>query len=136
MIYFVYSSMINKEKIMNKNLGRLINQKEGTYTYWVNKKSGTIHHVGVEYSKYWKNFKLTMSTCNLPYERMYFTRGSDMGAVDRFLKNYDFVCENPTNEFYVNVLGNKKLKSEFSWGLKTKGRLGITKEEFFNKLRG
>ena len=121
-----------KEKIMNlkKHL------KEGSYTYWVNKKSGTIHHVGVEYSKYWKNFKLTMSTVNLPYERMYFTRGSDMGAVDRFLKNYDFVCENPTNEFYVNVLGNKKLKSEFSWGLKTKGRLGITKEEFFNKLRG
>ena len=77
-----------------------------------------------------------MSTVNLPYERMYFTRGSDMGAVDRFLKNYDFVCENPTNEFYVNVLGNKKLKSEFSWGLKTKGRLGNTKEEFFNKLRG
>ena len=120
---------------MNKNLGRLINQKEGTYTYWVNKKSCTIHHVGVEYSKYWKNFKLTMSTVNLPYERMYFTRGSDMGAVDRFLKNYDFVCENPTNEFYVNVLGNKKLKSEFSWGLKTKGRLGITKEEFFSKLK-
>ena len=110
--------------------------KEGSYTYWVNKKSGTIHHVGVEYSKYWKNFKLTMSTVNLPYERMYFTRGSDMGAVDRFLKNYDFVCENPTNEFYVNVLGNKKLKSEFSWGLKTKGRLGITKEEFFNKVKG
>jgi len=110
--------------------------KEGTYTYWVNKKSGTIHHVGVEYSKYWKNFKLTMSTCNLPYERMYFTRGSDMGAVDRFLKNYDFVCENPTNDFWVNVIGNKKLKSEYSWGLKTKGRLGISKDEFFNKVKG
>ena len=129
--FFVYSSVMKRNNMKNRK-----HLKEGTYTYWVNKKSGTIHHVGVEYSKYWKNFKLTMSTVNLPYERMYFTRGSDMGAVDRFLKNYDFVCENPTNEFYVNVLGNKKLKSEFSWGLKTKGRLGITKEEFFNKLRG
>ena len=67
---------------MNKNLGRLINQKKGTYTYWVNKKSGTIHMVDVEYSEYWKNFKLTMSSLNLPYERMYFTKGSDMKGVD------------------------------------------------------
>ena len=127
--------MINKEKIMNKNLGRLINQKKGTYTYWVNKKSGTIHHVGVEYSEYWKNFKLTMSSLNLPYERMYFTKGSDKNGVGRFLKNYEFICEKPDNEFYINVLSNKKLKSEFTWGLKTKGRLGITKEEFFSKLK-
>ena len=121
---------------MNKNLGRLINQKKDTYTYWVNKKSGTIHHVGVEYSEYWKNFKLTTSTLNLPYERMYFTKGSDKNGVGRFLKNYEFICEKPDNEFYINVLSNKKLKSEFTWGVKTKGRLGITKEEFFNKVKG
>ena len=127
--------MMNKEKIMNKNLGRLINQKKGTYTYWVNKKSGTIHHVGVDYSEYWKNFKLTTSTLNLPYERMYFTKGSDKNGVGRFLKNYEFICEKPDNEFYINVLSNKKLKSEFTWGVKTKGRLGITKEEFFSKLK-
>ena len=120
---------------MNKNLGRLINQKKGTYTYWVNKKSGTIHMVDVEYSEYWKNFKLTMSSLNLPYERMYFTKGSDKNGVGRFLKNYEFICEKPDNEFYINVLSNKKLKSEFTWGLKTKGRLGITKEEFFSKLK-
>ena len=120
---------------MNKNLGRLINQKKGTYTYWVNKKSGTIHHVGVDYSEYWKNFKLTTSTLNLPYERMYFTKGSDKNGVGRFLKNYEFICEKPDNEFYINVLSNKKLKSEFTWGVKTKGRLGITKEEFFSKLK-
>ena len=129
--FFVYSSVMKRNNMKNRK-----HLKEGTYTYWVNKKSGTIHHVGVEYSKYWKNFKLTMSTCNLPYERMYFTRGSDMGAVDRFLKNYDFVCENPTNDFWVDVLANKKLKSEFTWGLKTNGRLGIGKDEFFNKVKG
>ena len=110
--------------------------KEGTYTYWVNKKSGTIHMVGTEYSKYWKNFKLTLSSTNLRYERMYFTRGSDMGAVDRFLKNYEFVCENPNVVFWSKVLANKQLKSDLSWSLKTKGRLGITKEEFFNKVKG
>ena len=109
--------------------------KEGTYTYWVNKKSGTIHMVGTEYSKYWKNFKLTLSSTNLRYERMYFTKGSDMGAVDRFLKNYDFICENPTEKFWVDVIGNKNLKNEFTWGVRTKGRLGITKDEFFNKLK-
>ena len=110
--------------------------KEGTYTYWVNKRSGTIQHVGVEYNKYFKNFKLTMSTVNLPYERMYFTKASDMNGVDRFLKNYDFICENPTNDFFVNVLANKRLKSEFTWGRKTNGRLGITKNEYFNKIKG
>ena len=45
-----------------------------------------------------------MSTVNLPYERMYFTKASDMNGVDRFLKNYDFICENPDNDFFVNVL--------------------------------
>ena len=84
--------------------------KEGTYTYWVNKRSGTIRNVGVEYNKYFKNFKLTIVIVNLPYERMYFTKGSDMNGVDRFLKNYEFICENPTNDFFVNVLGAKKLK--------------------------
>ena len=29
-----------------------------------------------------------------------FFRGD---GVDRFLKNYDFVCEKPTNEFFVDV---------------------------------
>jgi hypothetical protein len=71
---------------------------------------------------------------NLPYERMYFTKGSDMNGVDRFLKNYEFICENPDNDFFVNVLANKKLKSEFTWGRKTNGRLGITKDEYFSKL--
>ena len=42
----------------------------------------------------------------------------------------------PTDDFWVNVLANKKLKSDFTWGLKTNGRLGITKDEFFNKVKG
>ena len=106
--------------------------KKGAFSYWVNKKPGTTHMVSADVD--WSgNLKLSTTTLNLRYERDYFFRKD---AVDRFLKNYDFVCENPTNEFYVNVLGNKKLKSEFSWGLKTNGRLGITKDEFFNKVKG
>ena len=100
--------------------------------YWVNKKSGTTHSVCDEIG-YDGRKKLFTSTLNLRHERCYFFRGS---AVDRFLKNYEFVCENPNIVFWSKVLANKQLKSEFSWGLKTKGRLGITKEEFFNKLRG
>ena len=113
-----------KERKNMKNL------KNGTYSYWVNKKSGTIHHVSVD--KGWDGKpKLFNSTMNLRYERSYFFRGD---GVDRFLKNYQFVCDNPTNDFFVNVLSNKKLKSEYSWGRKTNGRLGITKDEFFGKV--
>ena len=111
-----------------KNLKKHL--KKGAYSIWVNKKSGTIHHVSAD-RDYNDKPKLFNSTLNLRYERSYFFRGD---AVDRFLKNYEFVCEKPTNEFWVNVLANKKLKSEFSWGLKTKGRLGITKDEFFSKV--
>ncbi len=130
--FVVYLHMTKRKKTMN--FGKF---KDGnTHTYWVNKKSGTIHMVSAEYAKYWGNLKLTMSTLNLPYERMYFTKGSDAGAVDRFLKNYEFICEKPTNEFWVNVLANKKLKNEFTWGRKTNGRLGISKDEFFSKVKG
>ena len=107
--------------------------KDGnTHTYWVNKKSGTIHHVMAD-KGYDGKPKLFNTTLNLRYERSYFFRGD---AVDRFLKNYDYVCTEPTDDFWVNVLANKKLKSEYSWGLKTNGRLGITKDEFFNKVKG
>ena len=106
--------------------------KKGAFSYWVNKKSGTIHHVSADVG-YDGKPKLFNSTLNLRYERSYFFRGD---AVDRFLNNYDFVCVNPTNEFFVDVLANKKLKSEFTWGLKTKGRLCITKDEFFTKIKG
>lgn len=106
--------------------------KKGSYSYWVNKKSGTIHHVSVDTT--WDGkLKLFNSTTNLRYERSYFFRGP---AVDRFLKNYSFITDNPSNDFFVNVLANKKLKSEYSWGLKTRGRLGIGKDEFFSKLKG
>ena len=103
-----------------------------TTTYWVNKKTGTTHMVfaGVDYNG---DLKLSTTTLNLRYERDYFFRKD---AVVRFLKNYEFVCENPNIIFWSKVLANKQLKSELSWGLKTKGRLGITKEEFFNKVKG
>ena len=102
-----------------------------TTTYWVNKKTGTTHmaFAGVDYNG---DLKLSTTTLNLRYERDYFFRKD---AVDRFTKNYEFICEKPTNEFWTKVLANKKLKNEFAWGLKTKGRLGITKEEFFNKIK-
>ena len=100
--------------------------------YWVNKRSGTIHYV-TQSTDWSGNPTLWANTCNLRWERDYHFRGD---AVQRFQKSYDFNCENPTNEFFVDVLANQKLKSEFFWGLKTNGRLGITKDEFFSKVKG
>ena len=98
---------------------------------WVNKKSGTIHHVFT--GKDWSgSLKLHTSTLNLRYERDYFFRKD---AVTRFFKNYELIANNPSDDFFVNVCMNKKLKSDFSWGLKTNGRVGISKDEFFSKLK-
>ena len=123
-ILVLYLGMKKRKKTMDL--------KNCAYSYCVNKKSVTIHHVSVDMG--WDGTpKLFNSTTNLRYERSYFFRGD---GVDRFLKNYQFVCDNPTNDFFVDVLSNKKLKSEFSWGRKTNGRLGITKDEFFGKVLG
>ena len=109
--------------------------------YWVNKKSGTIHLV-FESEAICGGKKLWSETTNLRYNRDYsFYEKKSMvnhgySSIDNFLKNYEFICEKPTNEFWVNVLANKKLKDEFTWGLKTNGRLGISKDEFFNKVKG
>ena len=108
--------------------------------YWVNKNSGTIHHV-LQDTDWNGNIKLWANSCNLPYERSYHFRDIDKGikgrnnSFKRFLKNYEFICKNPTNDFFVHVLANKVLKRNLSFGLKTDGRVGITKEEFFNKVR-
>ena len=60
-------------------------------------------------------------------ERNYFIKYDN---IDRFLKNYEFICNKDVdNDFFVNVLANKKLKSDFSYGF-------ISKEEFFNKVKG
>ena len=93
--------------------------------YCVNKKSGTIHSVCDEIG-YDGRKKLFTSTLNLRHERCYFFRGS---AVDRFLKNYEFVCgkEDVTDSFFVNVLSDVSLKNLYTWG-------SISKEEFFGKV--
>ena len=124
----VYSHMKKRKKTMN--FGKFVDAD--TFTYWVNKKTGTTHMVSADVD--WSgDLKLSTTTLNLRYERDYFFRKD---AVDRFLKNYEFVCENPNIVFWSKVLANKQLKSELSWGLKTKGRLGITKDEFFDKIKG
>lgn len=95
--------------------------------YWVNKKSGTIHSVFPDTDVFGK-LKLINSTLNLRYERMYFIKYNN---IDRFLKNYEFICSKETvdNDFFVDVLANKKLKSDLKNGF-------ITKKEFFSKVKG
>ena len=119
MDYFVYSSM--------RKRGKIKVMKSKLNGYWVNKKSGTIHSVFTDTDVFGK-LKLINSTLNLRYERMYFIKYDN---IDRFLKNYEFICskENVDNDFFVDVLANKKLKSDFSYGF-------ISKEEFFNTVKG
>ena len=100
--------------------------------YWVNKRSGTIHHVS-KHTDWRGNPTLWATSRNLRWERDYHFRGD---AVQRFLKNYDFICSNPTNDFFVDVLANRRLKDDYSWGRKTNGRVGITKVDFFSKVKG
>ena len=71
--------------------------------YWVNKRSGTIHYV-TQSTDWSGNPTLWATSRNLRWERDYHFRGD---AVQRFQKNYDFICENPTNEFFVDVNSSK-----------------------------
>ena len=116
--FMLYYSIRKREKIKV--------MKSKLNGYWVNKKSGTIHSVFTDTDTFGK-LKLINSTLNLRYERMYFIKHDN---IDRFLKNYEFICNKDVdNDFFVNVLANKKLKSDFSYGF-------ISKEEFFNKVKG
>ena len=93
--------------------------------YWVNKKSGTIHLVSESINK--RGTKtLWAQTQNLQYERDYFFKGN---SIDRFLKNYEFVCDGAgiPMDYYQHVLVNKKLKSNFKYGV-------ISKKEFFGRV--
>ena len=94
--------------------------------YWVNKKSGTIHFVSESINEYTGIKTLWAQTQNLPYERDYFFKGD---SIDRFLKNYEFVCDGAgiPMDYYQHVLVNKKLKSNFKYGV-------ISKKEFFGRV--
>ena len=109
---------MGKEKIMNRDL-----ILDG---YWVNKKSGTIHIVSESISEHTGTKTLWAQTQNLPYERDYFFKGD---SIDRFLENYEFVCDGAgiPMDYYQHVLVNKKLKSNFKYGV-------ISKKEFFGRV--
>ena len=102
--------------------------------YWVNKKSGTIHLV-FESEAICGGKKLWSQTTNLRYNRDYsFYEKKSMvdrgyGSIDNFLKNYEFVCDGAgiPMDYYQHVLVNKKLKSNFKYGV-------ISKEEFFARV--
>ena len=55
--------------------------------YWVNKRSGTIHHV-LQDTDWSGNPTLWANSCNLRWDRSYHFRGD---AVQRFQKKYEFI---------------------------------------------
>ncbi len=106
------------------------------FSYYVNKKSGTIYNVSR--SKACNNDdRIWATSTNLRYERDYFYYGRD-GGIARFEKNNLLICtsDDCSNDFYNNVISNKKLKNDFTYGNRTKNRCGITKEDFFNTVLG
>ena len=110
--------------------------------FWVNKKSGTIHWVS-ESKAVSGGKKLWSQTTNLRYNRDYFFYEKKCNVIgfgnslDNFLKNYEFICDSADvpHDFYVNVLANVGLKNDYSYGRKTNGRVGISKDEFFSKIK-
>ena len=57
----------------------------------------------------------------------------EMVELQDLKKNNLLICtsDDCSNDFYNNVISNKKLKNDFTYGNRTKNRCGITKEDFF-----
>lgn len=110
--------------------------KESKLSYYVNKKSGAIYSVFYTTSCTGDE-QIWATSCNLRYERDYFYYKRD-GGIARFEKNNLLICtsEDCSNDFYKNVIANQKLKNDFTYGNRTKNRLGISKEHFFNTVLG
>ncbi len=111
------------------------NQKN-EFSYYVNKKSGTINSA-YRLTSCTGDEKIWSTSCNLRYERDYFYNKRD-GGIARFEKNNLFICtsEDCSDDFYKNVIVNQKLKNDFTYGKRTKNRIGISKEHFFNTVLG
>ena len=110
--------------------------KKTEFSYYVNKKSGTIYNVMKDISCTGDK-KIWATSTNLCFERNYHYYGRD-GGITRFEKNNFLICtsEDCSNDFYNNVISNQKLKNDFTHGKITKNRCGITKEDFFNTVLG
>ena len=82
------------------------------YTYWKNPKTGTILSLGGsrnEEEDYLNDSpnRLHMWTCNTRYELLYSY------SWDEIVEKFEYLGECDSNDFYVNVLGNKRLYREF-----------------------
>ena len=83
------------------------NVPEWTYTYWRNPKTGTILTLGI-FREYENNPNwLSMSTSNTRYELNYHY------TWDEIVEKFEYLGECDDDDFYKNVLANKRLYREF-----------------------
>jgi hypothetical protein len=99
------------KKEMNE-MTKLTFENVPEYTYWKSPKTGTILSLLVQRNQeedYLNDSpkRLSMWTCNTRYELLYSY------SWDEIVKKFDYLGECDSNDFYVNVLGNKRLYREF-----------------------
>ena len=100
--------MKEKNKRM-KEKTKLTFENVPEWTYWRNPKTGTILTLGIFRNNGYENNPnhLSMSTSNTRNELTYWY------TWDEIVEKFEYLGECDSNDFYVNVLGNKRLYREF-----------------------
>jgi len=100
--------MKGKNKEM-KEMTKLTFENVPEWTYWRNPKTGTILTLGIFRNNGYENTPnhLSMSTSNTRNELTYWY------TWDEIVEKFEYLGECDSNDFYVNVLGNKRLYREF-----------------------
>ena len=101
----LYYRVMRKGK--NKEMTKLTFENVPEWTYWKNPKTGTILTLGV-FREYENNPNwLSMSTSNTRYELNYHY------TWDEIVEKFEYLGECDDDDFYKNVLANKRLYREF-----------------------
>ena len=101
----LYYRVMRKGK--NKEMKNLTFENVPEWTYWKNPKTGTILTLGI-FREYENNPNwLSMSTSNTRYELNYHY------TWDEIVEKFEYLGECDDDDFYKNVLANKRLYREF-----------------------
>ena len=100
--------MKEKNKRM-KEMTKLTFENVPEWTYWRNPKTGTILTLGIFRNNGYENNPnhLSMDTSNTRNTLTYWY------TWDEIVEKFEYLGECDSNDFYVNVLGNKRLYREF-----------------------
>ena len=119
--------MKEKNKRM-KEMTKLTFENVPEWTYWRNPKTGTILTLGIFRNNGYENNPnhLSMSTSNTRNELTYWY------TWDEIVEKFEYLGECDSNDFYKNVLANKRLYREFKLA---KSRLPYFEKSFKKRTR-